>query len=229
MTDALFDEKLLIEAGIGQLEGVSVNKDDLIAILVAKKERDLLDRRTELEVALPQQELAITDKAKAFQTHCREKLFSDYKTALMGVVSQLQQLGFGEQLNCSVEISEKCPSQRNDDYYTEDRAPKGEVPPDMVRCRMTLSGRGHAFVSCYRLISLDAHGITLQRDLISAKELKTSIEQELITVRKTLSQLTTMERQAKAAIATRLLANSKVGQNILTLLESTQRALPAKL
>jgi len=209
--------QLLGEAGIGKLADIQVTKDDIVTIAVARREQELLAQRSELEEELvrlrkrhteteTQLEESIEAQAETLRTNYTDAVTTlqacGFKNVKLDLEHSWEETKSGAKISVVVSIS--CRQNRNDDSDCD------------------------GSISSSQTLKLDIDG---SKHLKALADLATSTEvaeKTLLTVRRDLGQLSSLERQAKAQVALQLLHNSKVGKQLLAMMEKPNKLLTIK-
>lgn len=209
--------QLLGEAGIGKLADIQVTKDDIVTIAVARREQELLAQRSELEeelVKLRNQhsettallEESIEAQAQGLQgdyTDCIDALLAcGFKNVKLDIRHSWEETKNGAKITAVAELTCGSRKERNE-------------------------GCAGSLVST-QILKLDVDGA---KHLKTIDALATSValaEKTLLSVRRDLGQLSSLERQAKAQVALQLLNNSKVGKQLLSMMEKPNKLLTIK-
>lgn len=208
--------QLLHEAGVGKLADIQINKDDIVTIAVARREQELLSRRAELEEEIAR----LRSENDALDTALEA-----------GIEAQVQTLSgnFNDALTALLTCGFKGPKlelEHSWDETKKDGVVISVVASISCGAQKDQYGREQAAsISTTQKLKVDAEGLARIRD---RKKRAASIEQaekELLSIRRDLGQLSSLERQAKAQVAIQLLGNSKAGQNLLKMMDKTSSKL----
>lgn len=209
--DEIMDEtglQLLGEAGIGKMADIQVTKDDIVTIAVAEREQELLTQRSELEEELVRLRKQHNETKTLLEESIEaqaQSLRGDYTDSIDALLA----CGFK---NVKLEI---------DHSWEETKSGAKITATAELSCgsRKDREEGCAGAISSTRTLKLDADGT---KHLKALAALTTSIElaeKTLLSVRRDLGQLSSLERQAKAQVALQLLNNSKVGKQLLAMMK----------
>lgn len=207
--------QLLSEAGIGKLADIQVTKDDIVTIAVARREQELLAQRGELE-----EDLLRLRKQHAETTSLLEDSIEAQAQGLRGNYTDcIDALLAGGFKNAKLNLEHSWEETKSGARITVVAA---------ISCGSRKEEVCNGSISSTQTLKLDTDGSKLLKlldDLVTSIELA---EKTLLTVRRDLGQLSSLERQAKAQVALQLLHNSKVGKQLLAMMEKPNKLLTIK-
>jgi hypothetical protein len=204
-------EKTLFPEKIDIITKMEISKDDLIAIAVARREQELLLKKKTLNGEIKALKSNKKEAEEAFQANCVETVKDKFRANVNPIVNNLIVLGQKVKVKWTVTTSVGKPAHyhnaENDIQYVIKFEPENGGYNSRV---FEIKG------------SFD-----FSEDQNEAKELIDIIDSKLkdkqaesVEVRKNLSQLATVERQAKAALAIKVLNNSDGGKELLETISS---------
>lgn len=188
------------ESNIQVVTDVNLTRDDLVAVAVAEVEVQLRNRRKELEGLLAARTQQIAEAETAHRKLMRDTIEAKGLKQLETVIKPLEKLGMkGIEPRCT-NIS--CDERRT--YYN-----------------LTVGGKRQAANAVQISMDIPTPGTlkTSHKKLDDLRQEKTRLEQDLFKVRRDLQDLTSVERQAKAALVKSILKNSKQGRELLESLD----------
>lgn len=206
--------QLLEGAGIGKLADIQVTKDDIVTIAVAKREQELLGQRSDLEEELvklrkqhAETQTLLEESVEAQVQGLRDNyvdsvdalLACGFKNVKLDLTHEWEETKSGAKITVVAELS--CGSRKG-----RDEGCAGSI-------------------SATQMLKVDADGTKHLKTLATFASSIELAEKTLLSVRRDLGQLSSLERQAKAQVALQLLNNSKAGKQLLSMMEKPNKLL----
>lgn len=203
------DLQLLTEAGVGKLSDIQITKDDIVTIAVARREQQLLEEREDLEEKLRN----LRQEAASLEEQLEEAVeaqVEEFRPSFNDTITALQTSGFKVQLEIEAHLTTTKTS--------------GKIHAEMwLRPKDGESRYSGLSITKTLKVNETVAGILKRSEVV--KTISAETEKALITVRRDLGQLGSLERQAKAQVAMQLLSNSKQGQQLLSMMDRASSKL----
>jgi hypothetical protein len=178
---------------------VQVTKEDLIAVALSRHEQELLKRERTLSSRKSIASKEMKQKGQDIERLAQALVASNGDDGMKAVTAAMNAAGFAVKLSLTVD----------------------DISSATIKYRSTIVSKEASFAHARAYLSKDISVETSQEisNLISDKE---SLSQEILTiqsqrieVKRALSNLGTVERSARAAIAENVLEQSEEGRNLL--------------
>ena len=187
-----------------------ITKEDLVAIAVSKHEQALYGQKEQLEKEIIGIEEAMDTIAKSRDKHIQSIAESRFKKPLKALLTNLKALGFSA---ATVKLEASLKKEEDEQIVAT------------IQIIQDNSG-GYVLAAMHRSerIDLDDKGREFTEQLQALSDQLARIRTEAVKIRKELSKISTMERQARATLAMNVLRKTDEGKELLENLD-IQKAL----